>query len=123
MGDFQAVIHKKHTKKFDIEETMAVALERMQNGFEPIGNRIDVWKGFELSDGDAKGIIYDAFIGDQLDAPEAPREGRAPLLFRPAVRRVQAPDFVEHPECLHIIFQGTRSDSPDASNGQTRRVL
>jgi uncharacterized protein DUF932 len=70
MGDFQAVIRKKHTKNFDIEETMAVALEKMQNGFEPIGNRIDVWKGFELSDGDAKGIIYDAFIGDQLDAPK-----------------------------------------------------
>jgi Domain of unknown function (DUF932) len=70
MGDFQAVIRKKHTKNFDIEETVAVALERMQNGFEPIGNRIDVWKGFELSDGDAKGIIYDAFIGDQLEAPK-----------------------------------------------------
>jgi uncharacterized protein DUF932 len=70
IGDFQAVIAKKHTSKFNLDETLAIAVHRMQKGFEPIGNRIDVWKGFELSDGDAKSIIYDAFIGDQLDAPK-----------------------------------------------------
>lgn len=70
IGDFQAVIAKKHTSKFNLDETLAIAVDRMQRGFEPIGKRIDVWKGFELSDRDAKGIIYDAFIGDQLDAPK-----------------------------------------------------
>ncbi len=70
IGDFQAVIAKKHTSKFNLDETLAIAVHRMQKGFEPIGNRIDAWKGFELSDRDAKSIIYDAFIGDQLDAPK-----------------------------------------------------
>ncbi len=70
IGDFQAVIARKHTSKFNLDETLAIAVHRLQKGFEPIGKRIEVWKGFELSDQDAKGIIYDAFIGDQLDAPK-----------------------------------------------------
>lgn len=90
MGDFQAVIRKKHTKNFDLEETLSIAVDKMQRGFAPIGRQIDVWKGYDLADADAKGIIYDAFIGDQLEAPKHLAKSVHAFYFDPKYEEFQS---------------------------------
>ena len=40
-GDFQAVLARKHTKHFDLGDTIALGVERMQRGFAPMGRQID----------------------------------------------------------------------------------
>jgi hypothetical protein len=69
-GDFQAVIAKKHTKNFDLADTIALAVEKMQRGFEPMGRRIEAWRNCSLPDTKAKNIIYAAFIEDGLPMPK-----------------------------------------------------
>jgi hypothetical protein len=60
-GDFTPVT-RKHSKHFDIEETIGGAVDKMQRNFKPLVRQIDAWKGFELSDQSAKLVIYRAFI-------------------------------------------------------------
>ena len=69
-GDFTAVVAKKHTKNFELADTVALAVEKMQRGFEPMGRRIDAWRGHSLPDSTAKNIIYAAFIEDGLPIPK-----------------------------------------------------
>lgn len=68
-GEFFA-IQAKHTKRLEITDSIALGLDRIQRNFKPITEQIDRWKRSQLSDNHAKGLIYDAFIGDQLDAPK-----------------------------------------------------
>lgn len=60
-GDFTPVL-RKHTKHFELEGTIGMALEKMQRNFKPLVKQIDVWKDYQLSDASAKCIIYNAFI-------------------------------------------------------------
>lgn len=70
-GEFQAII-AKHTKGLgaSILDKLAVGIDRIQRHFEPLALQVDRWKRAQLSDDQAKAIIYDAFIGDKLDAPK-----------------------------------------------------
>jgi hypothetical protein len=67
-GDFQPVM-KKHSKNLNIVEVVDSAVSKIQRNFEPLKQRIDVWKDFGMSDDRAKGLIYAAFIEGQLEAP------------------------------------------------------
>jgi len=67
-GDFTPVT-RKHSKNLDVVEVVDFAITRMQRHFEPMKRQIDAWKGFELPDTRAKGVIYDAFIAGELHAP------------------------------------------------------
>jgi hypothetical protein len=60
-GDFSPVM-RKHTAKAELADIIAMGVERIQRSFEPMMRRIDAWQGFDLSDNDAKLIIYSAFI-------------------------------------------------------------
>jgi hypothetical protein len=66
-GDFSPIM-KKHTKRVDIQDVMALAVDRMQRHFDPMQRQVDAWRGFELPDDRARLIIYRAFIEDGLDA-------------------------------------------------------
>jgi hypothetical protein len=66
-GDFSPIM-KKHTKGVDIQDVMALAVDRMQRHFEPMQRQVDAWRGFELPDDRARLVIYRAFIEDGLDA-------------------------------------------------------
>lgn len=68
-GDFVAV-SKKHSKNMDVIDVVSVGVDKAQRHFEPMKRDIDVWKGFELPDVQAKSIIYDAIIGGGIDAPK-----------------------------------------------------
>jgi hypothetical protein len=60
-GDFSPLM-RKHTKHMDLESTIGGAVDKMQRNFQPLMRRIEVWKGFELSDTAAKHVVYQAFV-------------------------------------------------------------
>lgn len=68
-GDFQPVL-AKHSKHFNLQDALAVGVDQMQRHFKPMATQIEHWRQAQLTDGQAKEIIYRAFIEDQLDAPK-----------------------------------------------------
>ena len=46
------------------------ARQRIQRNFKPLQDQVENWKRNQLDDDRAKAIIFDAFIGDKLDAPK-----------------------------------------------------
>ncbi|MDP1570823.1 MAG: DUF932 domain-containing protein [Vicinamibacterales bacterium] len=71
-GAFAAITKRKHTKHLEREliEVVSVGVDRIQRHFDKVRSDIDAWRGFELPDGRAKEVIYDAFIGRGIDAPQ-----------------------------------------------------
>ena len=68
-GEFFA-LQAKHTKHFQIVDSIALGIDRIQRNFKPLTEQVDRWKANQLSDDRAKAIIFDAFIQKQLDAPQ-----------------------------------------------------
>ncbi|MGH9642125.1 MAG: hypothetical protein ACRD3Q_06830, partial [Terriglobales bacterium] len=60
----------KHSKHFNLKDTLAVGLDQMQRNFKPMADQVTAWKDSRISDEDARLLIYRAFIEDQLDAPK-----------------------------------------------------
>ncbi len=68
-GDFSPVL-AKHSKHFNLVDALSVGVDRMQRNFEPMRRQVQAWKEDQLTDGDAKLVIYRAFVEDELDAPK-----------------------------------------------------
>ena len=68
-GDFEAIV-AKHTKRLNILDAIGLGIDRIQRNFKQLSITVERWKQTQLTDRNAKEIIYDAFIGDQLDAPK-----------------------------------------------------
>jgi len=62
-GEFFA-ISRKHSKTLEAElqDVLAVGVDRVQRQFEPMLIQVNTWKNHSLSDGEAKEIVYDAFV-------------------------------------------------------------
>jgi hypothetical protein len=65
-GDFTPVL-AKHSKHFNLQDALAIGIDRMQRNFEPMRKQVQQWRGFQLTDAAAKLIIYHAFIEDALE--------------------------------------------------------
>ncbi len=68
-GDFEPVL-AKHSKHFDLNTALAIGLEQMQRNFKPMADQIVNWRAAQITDRDAKEVIYRAFIEDHLEAPK-----------------------------------------------------
>src|SRR6476660_309607 len=68
-GDFTPVL-AKHTKSFNLIDTISVGVDRMQRNFAPMQKQVESWQGTELSNVSAKMIVYEAFIESELDVPK-----------------------------------------------------
>jgi hypothetical protein len=68
-GDFTPVL-AKHSKHFNLMDAIDIGLGRMQRNFEPMRKQVEGWQQSQLTDDQAKLVIYRAFIGDELDAPK-----------------------------------------------------
>jgi hypothetical protein len=86
-GDFTPVL-AKHSKHFNLMDAIDIGLGRMQRNFEPMQKQVEGWRGHQLTDGQAKNVIYDAFIGDELEAPKHLARRVHELYFNP-----QYPEF------------------------------
>lgn len=82
-GDFTPVL-AKHSKHFSLVDALSVGVDRMQRNFEPMRRQIDAWKALQLSDADAKLVIYRAFVEDDLDAPKHLARKVHEFYFNPA---------------------------------------
>ena len=68
-GDFEPVL-AKHSKNFDLNSALAIGMEAMQRNFKPMADQIENWRAAQITDRDAKEVIYRAFIEDELEAPK-----------------------------------------------------
>jgi hypothetical protein len=75
-GDFTPVLHK-HTHKLSLEEVVTLGVDKMQRGFEPLRRQIQFWRDYEVTDREAKEVIYDAFL----------KAGLAPRHLLPVVHK------------------------------------
>src|SRR5690349_20754370 len=62
-GDFTPVL-AKHSKNFNLIDTLSIAVDRIQRSFEPMQRRVTAWRAQQLSDDRAKLVIYKAFVED-----------------------------------------------------------
>jgi len=61
----------KHAKSFNLVDTLAVGVERIQRNFEPMQRQVERWRQTQLTDSQARLIFYSAFVDGKLDAPRS----------------------------------------------------
>jgi len=69
-GDFTPVL-AKHTKSFNMVDTLSVGVDRIQRNFEPLQRQVETWRKTQITDETAKLIFYSAFIDGKLEAPRS----------------------------------------------------
>jgi Domain of unknown function (DUF932) len=68
-GDFTPVL-AKHSKHFNLPDALAIGVDRMQRNFDPMIKQVRGWKESQISDDEAKLVIYRAFVEEELEAPK-----------------------------------------------------
>ena len=81
-GDFQPVL-AKHSKNFSLLNALSIGVDQMQRNFEPMMMQIEMWKQSQLTEVDAKMIIYQAFIEGELEVPRHLARTVHDLYFNP----------------------------------------
>ena len=61
----------KHTKSFNLVDTLSVGVDRIQRNFEPMQRQVESWRQTQIADAKAKLIFYSAFVDGKLDAPKS----------------------------------------------------
>ncbi len=67
-GDFQPVL-AKHSKHFSLHNALSIGVDEMQRNFQPMVQAVEGWQSTQLSDINARLLIYQAFIEGKLEAP------------------------------------------------------
>jgi len=73
----------KHTKSFNLVDTLSVGVDRIQRNFEPMQRQVESWRQTQISDAQAKLIVYSAFVDGKLDAPKSLLPDVHRLYFEP----------------------------------------
>jgi len=83
-GDFTPVM-RKHTKNANLLESLTLGVDQMQRNFKPMVEAVEFWRQSQITDVQAKMLIYEAFIEGKLEAPKhlAPDVHR--IYFNPTV--------------------------------------
>ena len=68
-GEFQPVL-AKHSKHFSLQNALSIGVDQMQRNFEPMRRQVETWRESQLSDVEAKMLIYQAFIESDLEVPK-----------------------------------------------------
>lgn len=61
LGVFPPVL-AKHTKSFNLVDTLSVGVDRIQRNFEPLQRQVETWRKTQITDERAELIFYNAFI-------------------------------------------------------------
>jgi hypothetical protein len=67
-GDFTPVL-AKHSKHFNLDRALSSGIDDMQRNFQPMVQAVELWRGAQLTDAQAKLIIYEAFVEGALEIP------------------------------------------------------
>ncbi len=81
-GVFTPVL-AKHTKSFNLVDTLSVGVDRIQRNFEPMQRQVEHWRQTQITDERAKLIFYSAFVDGKLDAPKSLLSDVHRLYFEP----------------------------------------
>jgi hypothetical protein len=95
----------KHTKSFNLVDTLSVGVDRIQLNFEPMQRQVESWRQTQISDAQAKLIFYSAFVDGKLDAPKSLLPEVHRVYFEPQYPGVLATNHVELVERVHKRFQ------------------
>ena len=63
-----APVLAKHSKSSALIDCISVGVDRMQRNFEPMRKQVEAWQRSELTDVNAKVLIYEAFVEGRLEA-------------------------------------------------------
>jgi hypothetical protein len=88
-GDFTPVL-AKHSKSFNLIDTLAVGVDRIQRNFEPMQRQVEQWRQAQITDERAKLIFYAAFVDGKLDAPRSLLSEVHRLYFEPQYEEFSA---------------------------------
>ena len=69
-GEFTPVL-AKHSKNFSIVDSLAIGVDRIQRNFDPLRQQVEAWRSRQITDEDAKLVIYKAFIEGDLSVPRS----------------------------------------------------
>ena len=72
LGVFTPVL-AKHTKSFNLVDTLSGGVDRIQRNFEPLHRQVELWRKTQITDDAARLIFYSAFIDGKLEAPCCPK--------------------------------------------------
>lgn len=61
---------RKHTKNFDLQSALSIGVDNVQRNFRPMVEAVELWRGIQATDTDARLRIYEAFIEGRLEAPK-----------------------------------------------------
>jgi hypothetical protein len=64
-GEFTPVL-AKHSKNFSVIDSLTIGVDRIQRNFEPLRQQVESWRSKQLTDAEAKLVIYRAFIEGDL---------------------------------------------------------
>jgi hypothetical protein len=64
-GDFRPML-SKHSKNFDLTESLSLGVDRIQRGWDPLRRTIDAKRTLQLSHGQAQNAIYNAFMRERF---------------------------------------------------------
>ncbi len=81
-GDFTPLL-AKHTSNFSLEDALSIGVDKIQRNFEPLQRQVETWRNLQLSDMQARNIIYAAFIEGELEAPKTLVSSVHKLYFDP----------------------------------------
>src|SRR5690242_19760797 len=68
-GDFEPVL-AKHSKNFSLQSALSIGVDEMQRNFGGMQRQVEAWHDYQLSDVQAKLVIYRAFIESDLEVPK-----------------------------------------------------
>ena len=88
-GDFQPVL-AKHSKNFSLLNALSIGVDQMQRNFDGMRKQVDTWRQSQLSDVQAKLVIYRAFIESELEVPKALARPVHDLYFHPQHEEFQS---------------------------------
>jgi RNA polymerase sigma-70 factor (ECF subfamily) len=81
----------KHSKSFSLIDCISVGMDRMQRNFEPMKKQVEAWQRSELTDVNAKVVIYEAFVEGKLEAPKHLAPTVHDLYFEPKYEEFRPP--------------------------------
>ena len=73
----------KHTKSFNLVDTLSVGVDGIQRNFEPMQRQVESWRQTQITDAQARLIFYSALVDGKLDAPKSLPQDVHRLYFEP----------------------------------------
>ena len=81
-GEFTPVL-AKHSANFNLLETVAIAVDSIQRSFEPMRLQVENWRKKQITDDQAKLVLYSAFVEGRLDVAKSLLPHVHSLYFEP----------------------------------------